>query len=358
MHIITVILQYALSIFALSLIVMIHELGHFSMARLSGVHVEEFFIGFGPKLLKFKDKKGTVFGISAIPLGGYNKLLGMNRNEAVLSGMENKAFYNKPAYKKLLILIGGPGFSVIFAVILISVFLSFAAPTTTIAYIQPDAPADTGCFEVGDKVVSLEGQSVKSWDDFSRLTKKYPGEEVTYKVIRQGETIELKVKLDIVEGEGYLGISPRGYFSPGYAIKEFGFFGLIKESFRMTWEITVNYIKLFGMLFTGRLPLSQARPVSPVGVVSMFQQSVSIGIQDFIFFVALVSMIMGYGNLIPILPLDGGNIAIIIIESIIRRPVPVKVLEVINSIGVFILVSLLIVAFVMDIVNPFDIINL
>ncbi len=358
MQVMTVILQYILAIFALSLIVIIHEFGHFLMAKLSGVHVEEFFIGFGPKVFQFKGKGGTVYGMGAIPLGGYNKLLGMDRNEPVPPGMEGKSFRNKPAYKKLIISIGGIGFNVIFAVLLIGVFLSFAAPTTTVDYIQPDSPADMSDFGVGDKVIALEGQSIESWDDFSTLTKKYPGEDVTYKVVRQGEEIELKVKLDIVDGRGYLGISPSGAFSPGYAIKEFGFFGLIKESFRMTWEITVNYIKLFGMLFTGEIPLSQARPVSPVGIVSIFQQSASIGAQNFIFFVALVSMVMGYGNLIPILPLDGGNIMLIIIESIMRKPVPGKILEVVNSIGIFILVSLIIIAFVMDILNPFSIVNL
>ncbi len=354
MQVITVILQYTLSIVALSIIVIFHELGHFLMAKLSGVHVEEFFMGFGPKIWKFKDRKGTVYGIRAIPLGGYNKLLGMDRSEPVLSNLKNKAYYNKPIYKKLLILIGGPGFSIFFAVLLIMIYLSMGVmvPTTVIDYVETGAPADTDGFEIGDKVVSLEGRSINSWDDFSAFTKEYPGEEVKYKVIRQDEELEIKVKLDIKDSQGYLGISP------SYEKKSLGFAGTIKEGFRITWDISVSYVKLFGMLVTGRIPLSQARPVSPVGVVSIFQQSVSIGIQDFIFFVALVSILMGYGNLIPILPLDGGNILIVLIEAIIRKPVPRGVIQVISSVGVFILVSLTILAFILDIINPFDIINL
>ncbi len=358
MQVVTVIMQYILSVVALSLIVIVHELGHFSIAKLSGVHVEEFFIGFGPKLLKIRDRKGTTYGLSAIPFGGYNKLLGMNRNERVPPSMENKSFHKKPAYKKLLISIGGTGFNIIFAVLMIGIFLCFAAPTTTIEYIEPDSPADAVDIRIGDKFVSMEGQAIESWDGFVTLIEENPGEEVVYTVMRQGKEVKIKVKLADEDGEGYLGVSPQQSFSPGYVIKNYGFFGLIRESFRTTWDITITYIKAFGMLFSGEIPLSEARPVSPVGILNMFQQTASMGMQDFIFFVAFISILIGYGNLIPILPLDGGNILFIIIESIRRRPVPQKVIESFNYAGVFILVSLLLIAVVLDIINPFNIINL
>jgi len=346
--------QYILAIIGLSMIVIVHEFGHFLIAKLSGIHVEEFFIGFGPKLFKFKDRRGTAYGISAIPVGGYNKLLGMDRNESIPSGMEDKAFHNKPFYKKLQVSIGGVGFNIIFAVILIGIFLSMGVlvPTTIIDYIQPEAPADISGFKIGDKVIALNDQKIESWDDFSALTKKYPGKEATYTVIRDGEEIKLEVKLNNVEDQGYLGISP------GSVEEKLGFFEIVKESFKITWDISVTYIKLFGMLFSGKIPLSEARPVSPVGIVNIFQQSVSMGMQNFIFFVALVSILMGFGNLIPILPLDGGNIVLIIIEAIRKRPVPRKVLEIINSTGILILVSILIIGLVFDIIKPFNITNM
>ncbi len=354
MQTITTILQYILAIAGLSVIVIVHELGHFSMAKLSGIYVEEFFIGFGPKLFKLKDRRGTTYGISAIPVGGYNKLLGMNREENIPSDMKSKAFYNKPFYKKLLVSIGGIGFNIIFAVLLIGIYLSMGvfAPTNIIDYVQPQSPADISGFKVGDEVVALGDQTINSWDDFSAITKEYPGKEVTYMVIRGDKEIELNVRLDNKDGQGYLGISPR------YVKEKMSFFRIIKESFRITWDISVTYVKVFGMLFSGKIPLSEARPVSPVGIVSIFQQSASMGMQDFIFFVALVSILMGYGNLIPILPLDGGNILFIIIESIRRKPVPKRVLEIASSIGIFIIISILVLAFVLDIIKPFDISNL
>ncbi len=348
------ILQYILAIIGLSLIVLVHEFGHFAMAKLGGIHVEEFFIGFGPKLFKFKDRRGTAYGISAIPVGGYNKLLGMDRNESIPPDLKDKAFQNKPFYKKFLVAIGGVGFNVIFAVIMIAIYLSMGvlAPTSTIDFIQPESPAETGGFEVGDEVISLNGQKIETWDDFSNLTKKYPAEEVTYTIIRDGEEIELAVVLDEVEGEGFLGISPR------YIEEKLGFFEIVKDSFRMTWDISVTYVKLFGMLFSGKIPLSEARPVSPVGIVNIFQQSVSMGMQNFIFFIALVSLLMAFGNLIPIYPLDGGNIMLIIVETIRKKPVPRKVLEILSFAGIAILVSLLLIGLVFDIINPFDIRNM
>jgi regulator of sigma E protease len=350
----TIILQYILAIIGLSLIVLVHEFGHFAMAKLSGIHVEEFFIGFGPKIFKFKDRRGTAYGISAIPVGGYNKLLGMDRNESIPPDLKDKAFQNKPFYKKFLVSIGGVGFNVIFAVILIGIYLSMGvlAPTSTVDFIQPESPADAFGFEAGDKVISLNGQKIESWDDFSTLTKKYPDQEVTYTVIRDGEEINLKVKLDKVEGQGFLGISPR------YIEEKLGFFEIVKESFRITWDISVTYVKLFGMLFSGKIPLSEARPVSPVGIVNIFQQSASMGMQNFIFFIALVSILMGFGNLIPIFPLDGGNIILIIVETIRKKPIPRKVLGILSFAGVAILVSLLLIGFVFDIIRPFDIRNM
>ena len=133
---------------------------------------------------------------------------------------------------------------------------------------------------------------------------------------------------------------------------------VVKESFVMTWDIITTYVKLFGKLFTGQIPFDQARPVSPIGVVSIFQQSISMGMQNFILFLALVSILIGFGNLLPILPLDGGNIVLLIIETIRKKPVPQRVLEVTNSIGIFLMVALLIVGFVFDIISPFNLNNM
>jgi regulator of sigma E protease len=349
-----VILQYILAIIGFSLIIIVHEFGHFVFARAGRMYVQEFFIGFGPPIFKFKSKSGTEYGLRAIPVGGYVKILGMDRNEEIPEKMVGKSYQDKPFYKKFFAIFGGSGFNVLFAIILIAIFMSMGVlePTTTIDYIQEGSPAEEYGFNIGDTVIAIDGEEINTWDEFVEKTQQKPGESVTYEVIRKGKQIEIEVVLDVAEGMGFLGISP------GYIDKNPGFFEIIKESFRMTWDIIVTYIKLFGMLFRGQIPFEQARPVSPIGVVSIFQQSISMGVQNFILFIALVSILIGFGNLLPILPLDGGNIILLVVETIRKRPVPRRVLEVANYLGLFLMVSLLLIGFIYDIISPFNLTNM
>ena len=347
-------LQYLLAIIGLSLIIIVHEFGHFIFARAGRMYIHEFFIGFGPRLFKFKSKAGTVYGLKAVPVGGYVKVMGMDRNEVIPEDKRQMSYQAKPFYKKFLTIFGGAGFNVVFAIVLIGIFLSMGIyePGTIIEYVQPETPAEVSGLQVGDKVIAIDGEKIETWDEFAALTQSKPGEKIAYSIIRDGRKIEVTPILDTVEGLGYLGISP------AYIKIHMSFPEVVKESFVMTWDIITTYVKLFGKLFTGQIPFDQARPVSPIGVVSIFQQSISMGMQNFILFLALVSILIGFGNLLPILPLDGGNIVLLIIETIRKKPVPQRVLEVTNSIGIFLMVALLIVGFVFDIISPFNLNNM
>lgn len=349
-----IVLQYLLAILGMSLIIIVHEFGHFIFAKAGRMYVHEFFIGFGPRIFKFKSKAGTEYGLKAVPVGGYVKVMGMDRNEVIPEDKKDMSYQNKPFYKKFLTIFCGAGFNVIFAIILIGVFLSMGVyePGTTIEYVQPETPAEIFGLQVGDKVVAINGKRIETWDEFASLTQERPGEEVIYTIIRDGREIEISPVLDIVEGRGYLGISPE------YTRVQMNFPQIVKESFVMTWDIISTYVKLFGQLFTGQIPFDQARPVSPIGIVSIFQQSISMGIQNFILFMALVSILIGFGNLLPILPLDGGNIVVLIIETIRKKPIPRRILEVTNSVGIFIMVAILITGFVFDIISPFNLNNM
>lgn len=349
-----IVFQYLLAILGLSLIIVVHEFGHFIFAKAGGMYIHEFFIGFGPSLFKFKSKAGTVYGLKAIPVGGYVKVMGMDRNEKIPEEMEGMSYHNKPFIKKFLTIFAGAGFNVIFAVILIGIFLSMGLyePGTTIEYVQPGTPAEIFGLQIGDKVIALNGESIGTWDEFVSVTQERPGEEVAYTIIRNGQELEVNPVLNTVEGKGYLGISPE------YIKIYLSFPEIIKESFVMTWDIITNYVKLFGKLFSGQIPFDQARPVSPIGVVSIFQQSISMGIQNFVLFMALVSILIGFGNLLPLLPLDGGNIILLIIETVRKRQVPARMLEITNSIGIFIMVAIFITGIVFDIISPFNLSNI
>jgi regulator of sigma E protease len=345
-----VVLQYLIAILGFSVIVLVHEFGHFIIAKLSGIHVQEFFLGFGPKILKYTSKKsGTMYGISAIPLGGYNKILGQDRSEVIPENMVGKAFYNKPFYKKFLVISGGGIFNIVFAVILIIIYFSIGVfiPSNIIDYTQPGSPAETYGFQKGDKVIALNNLEIKSWDDFSLIVKDYPDKQVTFKILRDQKEMNIDATLSNVDGEGYLGVGPL------MVKQKMGGGQVLVESFKMVGNLSVTYVKLIGMLFSGKIPFSEARPVSPIGVISIFQQSAAMGAQNFILFVALVSILLAFGNFLPILPVDGGHILIIIIEAIRRRPVSKKAIEIYSTMGIVLVVSLLLVGVVFDIISPF-----
>ncbi len=345
----TIILQYILAILGFSVIILVHEFGHFIMAKLNGIHVEEFFIGLGPKLLKFKSKGGTTWGLSAIPVGGYNKILGMDRGAKVPRELQEKSYEKKPVFRKFLVIIGGVSMNAVFTVLLIAIFLSLGifVPTTTVDYVEPGSPADQYDFQVGDKVVALNSQSIGSWEEFAQATRDHQGETAEYKIIRDGQEMTVEARLQERDGTKYLGIGPeltKEYLSVGQ---------IATESVAMTWDIGRTYVILFGMLFSGQLTFDEARPVSPVGVINIFQQSAAMGFQNFILFVALVSLLLVFGNLLPILPLDGGHLVVLAVEGIRKKPLPKKAIEIVNTVGIMLLVSLLIIGFVFDIISPF-----
>ncbi|MHB9127733.1 MAG: site-2 protease family protein, partial [Candidatus Humimicrobiaceae bacterium] len=158
--------------------------------------------------------------------------------------------------------------------------------------------------------------------------------------------------LGVKEGSGYLGISPK------VEKVKMGFGGIIRETFKLTGNFVITYFKLLGMLITEQLSFAEARPVSPIGVVTIFQQSAAMGFQNFIMLVALVSLILGFSNLIPILPVDGGHIIINIIEAIRKKPVSRRAVQIYSNIGLFIFISLFVVGFLFDIIKPINISNM
>ncbi len=347
-------LQYILAIFGFSLIILVHEFGHFIFSKINKIFVSEFFLGFGPKLLKFKSKSGTLFGISAIPLGGYNKILGFDRNEEIPSGRENQVFYNKPFFSKLSVIIGGSFMNVILTLLLVIVFFSMGmfVPSNIVDFVEEGSPADEYGIQVEDKIVAVNNTQINAWEDLTEQIRQYPGKEIIFSIERDGDTESINVVLGDKEGLGYLGISPL------LVREKLGFIGIIRESLSTMGNLIVTFVRMFGMLFSGNIPFSEARPVSPIGVITIFQQSAAMGFQNFILFVALVSLLLAFTNLLPLLPLDGGHVVVLIIESIRKRPLHKKVIEVYNGIGLVLFISLLVIGFVFDIINPINILNM
>ena len=347
-------IQYLLAILGFSLIIIVHEFGHFIFAKINKIFVEEFFVGMGPKILKFKSKSGTLWGLAAIPIGGFNKIAGMDREEKVPEERKNQVYYNKGFWVKFSVIFGGALMNVVFAVLLIMVFFSMGiySPENKIDFIEKDSPAQEFGLKADDEILYLNDTKITNWDDFSVNVKKYPKESVSFTILREGKELEFNVVLGEKDGAGYLGISPK------VEKVKIGFGEIIKETFKLTGNFVASYFRLLGMLITGQLSFAEARPVSPIGVVTIFQQSAALGFQNFIMLVALVSLILGFSNLIPILPVDGGHIVINLIEAIRKEPVSKKAVQIFSNIGLFIFISLFVVGFVFDIIKPININNM
>jgi regulator of sigma E protease len=350
----SVFLQYLLAILGFSLIIIVHEFGHFIFAKINKIFVEEFFIGMGPKILKFKAKSGTLWGLAAIPIGGFNKISGMDRDEEVPKDKKDQTYYSKSFWVKFSVIFGGALMNIIFAIILLIVFFSMGVykPINSINYIEKNSPAQIYGLKINDKILSLNDIKIKDWNDFATVVKKYPNQEVVFKIQRDNKEINIKIKLADKNGEGYLGVSPK------IEKERLGFLGVLKESFKLLGNFIISYFKLLGLLIVGKLPFSQARPVSPIGVVNIFQQSAAMGFQNFILIVALVSLILGFSNLIPLLPLDGGHIVINIIEAIRKKPVSKKAFQIYSNIGIIIFIALFVVGFLFDIIKPINLSNM
>jgi len=347
-------LQYVLAIIGFSFIIIVHEFGHFIFAKINKIFVEEFFLGMGPKILKFKSKSGTLWGLCAIPVGGYNKIAGMDREEKIPEERKDNIYYKKSFWVKFSVIFGGALMNAVFAVLLIIIFFSMGiySPTNSIDFVEKNSPAQTYGLKINDKILYLNDIKIQNWDDFSVNIKKYPDKVVSFRVLRDGKELKIDVTLGIKEGSGYLGISPK------IEKVKMGFGGVIKETFKLTGDFIVSYFKLMGMLFTGKLSFAEARPVSPIGVVAIFQQSAAMGFQNYIMLVALVSLMLGLSNLIPLLPFDGGHIVINIIEAIRKKPVSRKAVQIYSNIGLVILISLFVVGLVFDIIKPINISNM
>jgi len=278
----------------------------------------------------------------------------MDREEKVPEERKDQVYHNKSFWVKFSVIFGGALMNVIFAVLLIIVFFSMGtySPANKIDFIEKDSPAQEYGLKVDDEILYLNGTKITNWEDFSLNVKKYPEKIVSFTILREGKELNINIKLGVKEGSGYLGISPK------VEKIKMGFGGIIKETFKLTGDFVVSYFKLLGMLVTGQLSFAEARPVSPIGVVAIFQQSAAMGFQNFIMLLALVSMILGISNLIPILPVDGGHIVINIIESIRKKPVSRRAVQIYSNIGLFIFISLFVVGFIFDIIKPININNM
>jgi membrane-associated protease RseP (regulator of RpoE activity) len=367
-------------VLALVLMIFMHELGHYVTAKAAGMKVTEFFIGFGPRLWSFQ-RGETEYGLKAIPAGAYVKVIGMSNLEEVDPADEPRTYRQQPYWRRLSVAIAGSTMHFLMALALIyAVFVGFGIPQPdsdnwTVGALTERSPAERAGLELGDRIVTVDGQRFASFDDLSGELRSSPGEEVTLQVERDGavRTVDVRLADTNPEGEnvGFLGIGPE--FE---RVREGPVSGVV-ESVKTTGETMWASIRGLGSFFSpsglsgyvdtltsttdgdsgATVEEDPDRVVSIYGAVRLASQSD--GVADVLAFLFAINVFVGIFNLVPLLPLDGGHVAIATYERIRSRAgrpyhADVSKLMPLTYAVVLLLVLVGVTSLYLDITNPLN----
>lgn len=311
-------------ILVFGLLVMVHELGHFVTARMSGVKIHEFSIGMGPALLK-KQGPETLYALRAIPLGGYVKMEGEDE-----ASEDARSFSNVKPWKRLIILAAGATMNFILAfVLLLIIAFSVGSPSNVIETTIENYPAQAAGMKAGDRIVAIDDKEIKTWEEVTRLIEVSMGQPMELKVQRNEETLSLT--LTPVKGED-------GKYKVGIQTKfEKNFANAFKNAGHQFKSIFMGIFE-----FLGRLGEKEVREgvSGPVGIINAIGQASKLGLLNIILVAAYISINLGIFNLLPFPALDGGRIVFVVIEMIMGKPVSREKEGYVHFIGIVILLSL------------------
>ena len=348
-------------ILLITIVVFIHEYGHYYFARKYGVGVTDFSIGFGRELFGFNDKNGTRWKFCLIPLGGYVKFFGdrnvfsQSEQEEILKkyGEEDqkKLFITKPLYQRSLIVAGGPLANFLLAIIIFSFIYMFVGKDFTpakIEQVQVESPAEKVGIKKNDIIVSIDGNKVKSILEVSMFINTSTSDEVSIVVLRNQDEISFKMKPDEINTKDSLGnpikkkiigikIAP---VNNEFDKRKLGPVQAIYYSINEIWFVTKTTMRFVLSLFKGKGDTSQLG--GPIKIAKISGQVMEFGFLAFISTVAYISISLGLINLFPIPLLDGGHLMFYMFEKILGRPLKQSTQEGFFRIGLILLLSLMI----------------
>lgn len=361
----SILFNLAAFIFVLTIIVFAHEFGHYIVAKLSGVKVEQFSIGFGRELFGFNDKSGTRWKFCLWPLGGFVKMFG-DINPASVPDKENLtnmteeekklAFHTKSLPIKAAVVAAGPLANFIFALILLAgYFVYYGKPETKpiISDIIKDSAAQKAGFLVGDEIISMDGTKTSSFGDIQRIIALNTGSIINFQIKRSNENITIntapimKLRKDIFGNE--LKLPTLGIASNEIKLTELGFFESLGEASLEIYHISVSTLKALGQMVTGSRDLSEI--TGPIGIAKYSGQSANSGAATLIWFMVILSVNLGLVNLFPIPVLDGGHLLYYSIEAVRGKPMADKYQLFGFRIGIAIVISLAVFAVINDIIK-------
>ncbi len=319
------------------LLILVHEFGHYIVAKKSGTHVYEFAIGMGPLIRSF-ERKGTRYALRLIPIGGYVRLEGEDEETDAPTG-----FSHQPPWKKFLILFAGAFMNFVLAwLVFFLLFSILGQPTTQIEQILPGSVAETHGIQVGDQIVEFQGVSIETWDHLSsEIQQTTANQSVSIGLIRNEVKMNLSLQMGEGEnGQGYLGIVPKRGFNLGFSLK---------SSWLYFWQGMGLLVGFFRELIQGKVGADAV--AGPVGIVTMIGEASQYGWLALLNLAGLISINLGFVNLLPIPALDGGRILFVLVEAIRGKPVPPEKEGMVHFVGFALMLGLLILITYQDLLR-------
>ena len=339
-------------IILLGILIFAHELGHYLMARYTGVGVERFQLGFGPKLIG-KQWGETEYRLCLIPLGGLVKLIGEAADEKLTEEQQQRSFLNQPLGKRVLIVAAGPIFNLLLALLIFTVVFMAGVPVLAnrVGAVQPGSAAAAG-IQPGDRIVAVDGRSIEGWEELAAAIGSSGGKLVHLTITRGAQRLELALQPRLMmvpnifgeEVPSYkIGIAP----APETFIRRLGPLRACWYSLKETWMITKLTVLSIVKICEGAV--SPRTLGGPILIAQLAGTQAKEGIIPFVLFMALLSINLAVLNLLPIPVLDGGHLLFFAIEAITGREVNIRWREAAQQVGFVLLVMLMIFVIMMDI---------
>lgn len=333
-------------LFVLTVVVFVHEMGHYLVGRWCGIGVRAFSIGFGPELLGFNDKHGTRWKLCAIPLGGYVKFVGdMNATSSQptteemeeLTDEERKvAFHTQPVWKRAATVVAGPLFNFLLTIVVFAVLFSAYGRYVSepmVAEVTTGSPAAQAGIQPGDRFVSVDGSKVETFADVQRLVSGRAGDAISFVMLRDGKEVTVTATPQLMEQEDALGnkvkvavigvVNNRELGQP--RLVTYSPAGALTAAVEETGHIIERTGQFLKRFVVGREDKCQLG--GPVKIADMAGKAAKLGFEWLVQLVALLSVGIGILNLLPIPPLDGGHLLFYGVEAVIRRPVSERMME-------------------------------
>ena len=337
--------------------VMIHELGHYMVAKWIGVKVIEFSFGFGPKIVGYQGKE-TLYALRIIPLGGFVKLHGMDaevdeNGRSVIAPIEDaRSFMNKPVWQRMAVIAAGPIMNFVLAIILfVSVFAYLGIPsagnTNIVGSLVPEKPAATSGIQPGDKILAVNNESTPDWTRLTEVIWGKPDQVLSLTIERDNgkqQTVSVKTEKDAQNGHGMIGIAPEIIYTHASILQS------TRYGLERTVDFTKTIVVVLAQMITGKIPADVGGPVMIAQVIG---EGAREGLANLLGLTGVLSIQLGLINLFPIPALDGSRLVFLLIEGLRGKPLNPEKENLIHLVGFVLLMVVMIAVTYKDVVRLF-----